>query len=799
MERQDATVTIERGRPPLAVGQHGAVAPPATTSATSSQRSTATSTEVAAPPSGRQPADAPWSTAFGSPTLPSDCFVAAVSGTNVYIGGSFSSGMAGMANDSYERVAQWDGIGWQSLGKGLNGAVNAIAVVGSDVYVGGDFTVAGGTVAAAHLARWDGRAWWALPGSPTDPDRTYGTTVQALVTDGSTLYVGGTFTRAGDLACHSLAALDLATGTWSEPGGGVAASYSSEPATVRALALRGSELFVGGSFDRVGETPAGAFASWNPGTGWTTYGAGVAQDDLPGSVYALTVDDSSGAVYVGGRFTNAGDVNAWNLAVLEGGTFRSLGDVSSYGGSNAEVAAAAVAGGGLYIGGSFTAAGNAAAQHLAYYDGTSWSAVGEPIDNVVRALAATPDGGVVVLGDFTVSGELRVGRGGVWTGTGWRTFGQGVSADADGNGTVSAIVTDGVGAYVGGLFDQAGQLPVRSVARWDGQVWDALAGGVTATWSHGQVFAMTRLGTDLYATGSFQTAGGVMANNIARWDGTAWFSLGEGLDDAGYGLTVLGGKLYVGGTFNVAGHIRANHLACWDPASSTWSTVGHSPRYDDDIKALATIADRWLVVGGTFQRFFDGNTTVVEGLWGMVLFDTAAEPTDSLLYGYRPLEGTSRYGAPGWVHTLQVLGDDLFVGGSFDVAGIMALTDTPSPGFPAANLAVWHFATDGTWESAQGTDHQVQALADADGALAVGGWFSRAGNVAAGRVALYDPAARSWSPMGSGLGDGSRGASWALALAHSAESALWVGGQFPVVGGAPSDNLGLWSMPADPG
>jgi hypothetical protein len=96
----------------------------------------------------------------------------------------------------------------------------------------------------------------------------------------------------------------------------------------------------------------------------------------------------------------------------------------------------------------------------------------------------------------------------------------------------------------------------------------------------------------------------------------------------------------------------------------------------------------------------------------------------------------------------------------------------------------------------------VQALADADGALAVGGWFSRAGNVAAARVALYDPAARSWSPLGSGLGDGSRGASWAMALAHSSGSGLWVGGQFPVAGGAPSDNLALWSttepVPADP-
>jgi hypothetical protein len=290
------------------------------------------------------------------------------------------------------------------------------------------------------------------------------------------LYVGGTFTRAGGVACHSLAALDLATGAWSEPGGGVSASYSTEPASVQALALRGSELFVGGFFDRAGETEVGSFASWDAATGrWDSHGAGVHDDDLGGFVYALAVDAASGAVYLGGRFTKAGDVGAWNLAELEGESYRSLGDVSSHGGSNAQVKAIAVAGSGLYIGGSFTAAGNAVANHLARYDGTSWSPVGDGIDNEVAALAPTPDGGVVVVGDFSMSGELRVPGGGVWNGTSWRTFGQGVNGDPLGNGTVSAIVPDGAGAYVGGLFDQAGQLRVGSVARWDGAGWDGWA------------------------------------------------------------------------------------------------------------------------------------------------------------------------------------------------------------------------------------------------------------------------------------------------------------------------------------
>jgi hypothetical protein len=781
----------ELGRGPLIPGQGNMTAPASSPGPDAAE----TSGPPPVGPTDRSADDTSWAPQFGSPALPSDLFAVAVSGEDVYVGGGFIYGMAGMANDSYLRIAHWDGHGWHPLGAGLDGTVYAIAVVGTDVYAGGDFTVAGGTVVSPHLARWDGHAWSAVPGSPTDPDRSYGTTVRALASDGTTLYVGGVFTRAGDAECHSLAALDLATGRWSEPGGGVRASYSTEPTEVRALALRGSELFVGGSFDRAGETEVSSFASLDPASGtWTAYAPGVTNDGMQGFVRALAVDEATGVVYLGGRFTKAGEVGAWNLAALTPDGFTSLGNVSSYGGANAEVSALAVAGSGLYIGGSFTTVGNAATSHFARWDGTAWSAIGDGVDNVVRALAATNDGGVVVLGDFMFSGSLRVVHGAVWTGTGWRTFGQGVNADPYGGGTVAALVPDGEAVYVGGLFDQAGQLPVRSVARWDGQGWDALSGGVTATISHGQVFAMASIGSDLYVTGSFQTAGGTVMNNIARWDGSTWHPLGDGLDDAGYALTVLGGKLYVGGNFNLADRVRANHLACWDPATSTWSGVGNSPRYDDEIKALAAINDRWLVIGGTFQRFFDQNTTVVDGLWGMVLFDTAAEHTDDLLTGYRLLEGTSRYGAPGWVHALHVHGDDLYVGGWFDVAGILTLGDQPSPGFPAANIAVWHFGGDGSWETCGGgTDHQVTALTTTGEVLGVGGWFSRAGSVPAARVATYDPAAARWGVLGSGLGDGERGASWALAVAGSGTDGLWVGGQFPVAGGAPSDNLAYWS------
>jgi hypothetical protein len=368
-----------------------------------------------------------------------------------------------------------------------------------------------------------------------------------------------------------------------------------------------------------------------------------------------------------------------------------------------------------------------------------------------------------------------------------------VTSDPNGGGVVNAITPVVGGAYVGGLFDQAGPLPVAGIARWTGTSWDAMGGGVGARESHGQVCALQELGPHLYVGGRFDTAGGMDAANIARWDGAGWSTVGGGVDGTVYAMTVLGGRLYVGGRFNTAGGVPASSLACWDPATETWSAIGRNPTYDDDIRALAVVRDRWLVVGGDFHRFFFGGLPVATGLWGMALFDTALELGADPLSGYRHLAGTSRYGGTGMVNALHVLDGDLYVGGWFDVAGRLTLGPAPSPGFPAANVAVWHAEGDGTWEGIGGVDHPVGAFASVDGTLAVTGWFAEAGGVAAARVSRYDPATGTWSALGSGLSDGAGGYSFGLALAQSDETGLWVGGQFPRAGNRPSANLALWT------
>ena len=66
-----------------------------------------------------------------------------------------------------------------------------------------------------------------------------------------------------------------------------------------------------------------------------------------------------------------------------------------------------------------------------------------------------------------------------------------------------------------------------AAAGWNGLGGDAL-GTQNGVGLVGTVRAMAVSGSNVYVGGNFYTAGGFRANNVARWDGTAWSSLGTG-------------------------------------------------------------------------------------------------------------------------------------------------------------------------------------------------------------------------------------------------------------------------------
>ena len=85
-------------------------------------------------------------------------------------------------------------------------------------------------------------------------------------------------------------------------------------------------------------------------------------------------------------------------------------------------------------------------------------------------------------------------------------------------------------------------------------------------------------GERLYAAGDFRRAGSVEVNYVARWNGNDWEPLGEGMwgypgtNPAVRALASFddgsGKKLYASGTFNKAGGVPANCIARWNGRAS---------------------------------------------------------------------------------------------------------------------------------------------------------------------------------------------------------------------------------------
>ncbi|MEK9138399.1 MAG: hypothetical protein AAB393_14840, partial [Bacteroidota bacterium] len=117
-----------------------------------------------------------WDEQFNLPGTNDWVRAIAVSGNDIYVGGSFTTVEKIVAN----RIAKWNGTSWSALGDGLNNTVYTLAVSGSDIYVGGSFTTAGGTT-ANRIAKWNGTSWSAL-GSGTSDD------VHAIAISGNDVY-----------------------------------------------------------------------------------------------------------------------------------------------------------------------------------------------------------------------------------------------------------------------------------------------------------------------------------------------------------------------------------------------------------------------------------------------------------------------------------------------------------------------------------------------------------------------------------------------------------------------------------
>lgn len=609
-------------------------------------------------------------------------------------------------------------------------------------------------------------------------------------------------------------------------------AYPGVDGSVRAIANwdedgpgpMASRLVVGGYFKVAGSTAANHIAVFDPATDqWAAMGEG-----MDNAVKALAVL-ADGDVVAGGGFSMAGGAVAKHIARWDAatGTWSPMG--TGMNGWVHALAALSFPEGDLVAGGGFTSAGGVDALHIACWDSVagSWTPMGAGVSGSVQALTALPNGDIIAGGNFLKAGGIDANRIARWDGAAgvWSSLGSGLSGEVH---AIAPIPTSAGDVTVGGLFSVAGGVGANNIARWNEAAgeWTPMGTGMKGSDVDPRVFALTPLPNgDVVAGGWFAKAGDVDASKVARWNGStgAWTSMGKGMSTgigspSVYALTMLSdGVVYAGGSFTTAGDVGVGSIAGWHDVAGAWGPTGTGMNLR--VRAVATLPTfpGDLVVGGEFtlaggviaNRIARWNgatakwTAMSTGMDNVVCSITALPSGDLVAGGFFSKAGgvdanhvamwsnsTEQWSPMGTgmdnmvleLVTLPTLTGDVVAGGSFTKAG----------GVTASRIARWNNAT-GTW-SPMGTGmdnvvYAIAALGAPSGDVVAGGAFNKAGGVSAKSVARWSSAAGAWNPMGSGMSQ----QVYAVVALPAPVGDVVAGGAFATAGGVYANSIARWN------
>jgi len=283
-------------------------------------------------------------------TIGTDVRALVVSCNTLFVGGTFTQVTGSLSRDNLMAIDLASGFplsaGFVPPGFGTNGTVNALAINGNELVVGGQFTNAGG-VASQNLASFN-----IATGTKTGWVPAPNAAVNAVTVNAGIVYVGGNFSMVGVTSRNKLAAFaggSNTPNTWNP--------NSTATGAVNAIAISGGTAIIGGAFTggAVGGNARNYLAAVDSSTGaggaystWCATGA---------SATVNTVITSGASVYFGGAYVSSTcGIDFYNFGAVSVGTGGSVGFANGgITGTNNTVYAlfADAAGGTLYVGGAF--------------------------------------------------------------------------------------------------------------------------------------------------------------------------------------------------------------------------------------------------------------------------------------------------------------------------------------------------------------------------------------------------------------------------------------------------------------
>jgi hypothetical protein len=558
----------------------------------------------------------------------------------VYVGGAFTT-VDGVAR---HRIAKLDGATGSldaTWNPNADEAVFAlVADAGGSIYAGGDFATIGGQ-ARSHIAKLAASGAGAADATwnPTADD-----TVHALALDASTsLYAGGAFTSIGGQLRGRIAKLST-SGT----GAADAMWDPSADGDVRVIALDSTgAVYAGGNFENAGGGAHERLAKLSP----TGTGAAIASWNASASdfVYALAFDADDN-LYVGGEFARAdGDTRlAFTKLAPDGSLVAGFQTDAEMGGF--AFAFAVQPDGGTIVGGNFRKAGQDVRWNLLRLkpDRTLDPAWAPVADDEIDALLAAPDGSVYVGGMFlTLNGVARDRL---------AKLGSGGAVDPDWNPAPSAQVSElaraGDGSiYAAGGFTSIGGVPRSGIAK----LAPGGTGAVDAGWNPtlDNIVRSIAIGSDgsVYIGGDFMHAGGLARSRLAKLSGATGAtdpSWDPSADSFVYALALGNGALYAGGAFSTIGGLTRPGIARLAATGSGAADASWNAQAGGSVYALGIDAAGDVYAGGSY---------------GMI----GGQPAS----GLARLSGTNGAADPNWIPAVNgfVIALDIGADQSIDVGG----------------------------------------------------------------------------------------------------------------------------------
>ncbi len=258
---------------------------------------------------------------------------------NVTTNGAYLSSASVNTNEIKNMVIQpWDN-NLSQIGVSAIGGANIFTTVklGTDIYIGGNFTSVNGDSSIQYLARWDtiSKTWNQVGGGAIN------NAVNSLAVLSSTLYIGGAFTSPSNRITTWNGTSFVPISIGDTFNGSVFVVY---PENVNSV-------FIGGGFTLMnGVTTMRHIARWN-GSAWTEPNNGLDND-----VYSIIGAGSAGTVYVGGKFQTTGNASKTlnRISYYDGSVFQSIGSATdANAGVSSDVNTLVLSGSTLYMGGKF--------------------------------------------------------------------------------------------------------------------------------------------------------------------------------------------------------------------------------------------------------------------------------------------------------------------------------------------------------------------------------------------------------------------------------------------------------------